>query len=1506
MAKKKDSQIKQEINEALLNDLLLVYSAAEQDMLAKVAKRVAKGITEVGWNELKAEDVSAMRQEISAVLKSPSKKAKTIMGTSILNSYKFGVNSVEQEAGLPITSMKDLNIPVALQNLLLANYDLIDNANSNILRKVDDAYREYMTESAAMLLAGTETRQQASQNMMNKLAAKGITTFTDKAGRTWDLGSYTEMAMRTASAHAALQGRIDTQASLGNDLMQISRIGTTCPICAPWQGVVISISGKTPGYKTVDEARAAGVFHPNCRHTMVMWDVELDGEGQKELNGPQDIAQTTALYDATQQQRANERMIRYWRGRRAAAITPAQRYHAQDKLDSWILKNIIHCETHGLRRLPQREGLRNPKSKDAKFMDWFGKHLMGYTDDDLAKIILDEATLKQMLKDKSETLTTLYKKYLGDNPSQDFKASGEATLTYAQWLKAKVMELTVDAPDPNEVTYITLPPKLTEDELKALKKDKSLTDIYKQFIGATPSQDYKANYTGPLTYAQWLKAQVADLTMEHVVPSNYVPQGQMEIGVVSPVVATTAPAVDYAKLATETIEIMKKLQSGSFIKSESVNAAFLHSIGYADFGTMDELDIQNILDDLVNILYDNKGLHDLYKEFKSDADAILYSGSNSLSGGIFTNADKIFTPAEVEKLHKAYAKIKGQSQPVTPAFEGAIKTMYDEAYAKLKSMDGMFEIPSIENVVKGAEFADPTLQAEMDKKGQAAVVKGGVIYFNPSKQGMITEHDVLHELGHLMTKHGLKATTSNYVTEAAKVAKELGFENFKQMALNVSAYASKSAEEFFAEAFAFYTNKDIFDSLDDGTKVIVTEAVKKMYLKAQPTQAAAPTLTQEQKDNFAEAKKMWDAKIAQSGKMGFSTLKTSLAKVFGLNLQDADDEAKFKPIWDALKVEAEPNGLAGFMDIEKLVKPMFEQDKLENILAFDASTEFGKIKAQQKQAAEAAKKAQEAAAKAKAAAEAQKKAEARAAAAKAMAGKSGYMLGAGRMSQSEADAFVAEVAKGHVSSSSSSGAAQKARLSEKQKAFIKSRFGESGNIRSSAKALESQIKAAIKSGDEATLRKLAPLYALYDYSVASGVYTWQKRGVNRSRSVSTGDHPLGSLPGLDTEYDYGKVMGKYLEQYFEEMPALEEDAYVHRYFGSGDGRDTLVNLFGLESDKSQQAVDVDNLIAYAKKHPGETVIRDRSFMSTSLFTDGTWNGNNELMIKVTKGTKAAYLGDVEAHSGTNEMLLKANQRMRVNAIYERSDYSASEWEKLAREKGFNSSKNRIIYAETIPDDTIEATIDAKVDEIDRQINASGSSSTLSAHVKKEEAENFKLFTSEESSAITTYTGGSYREINKALREDKYSSASSNIKKAIDGAKSALSKARTSEDRVYRRGVGFDAIPGMLGDPNLTKAQLVESLKSDASAYNSGTRVVFDKAFMSATPFTSGGFGGDVDLRIFAPAGTHASYIASHSNYSSEKETLFNAGTKFRLLKITYDDSGWSGKFTLYLEAIVDD
>lgn len=58
---------------------------------------------------------------------------------------------------------------------------------------------------------------------------------------------------------------------LDKDLMLLATHPNSCPVCAEHQGKIYSIHGTTPGYKTIDEAMAEGVGHPNCKCEWVLF-----------------------------------------------------------------------------------------------------------------------------------------------------------------------------------------------------------------------------------------------------------------------------------------------------------------------------------------------------------------------------------------------------------------------------------------------------------------------------------------------------------------------------------------------------------------------------------------------------------------------------------------------------------------------------------------------------------------------------------------------------------------------------------------------------------------------------------------------------------------------------------------------------------------------------------------------------------------------------------------------------------------------------------------------------------------------------------------------------------------------------------------------------------------------------------------------------------------------------------------------------------------------------------
>ena len=542
--------VQKDINEALINDILMIYSSAEDKMLKAVAKRVAKGITEEGWNERKLKDVQLLNKEIQKILGDTKKLSDAKVSQGIIDSYKAGVQEVDGQKGLHETILDDINVPMNLKMQVLATNNLLSNASFQVLRKSDDAYQKVMAHATTGLLAGVDTRRQASQKMLNEFAAKGITSFVDKAGRNWDLSSYAEMCARTVSHNAARQGHFDRQIEVGEDLVKVSKIGTTCPICQRWQGVVLSISGNHPKYHSVEEAKAAGLFHPNCKHTFNLYIPELDEgtkyEGKVEPSPYDPNTQSSQQYYQIQKQRAHERSIRYWKKRRALAITAEEEQKANENIKKYQYKNLIHCEKYGLRRNYAREGVmsgnatgpqgpltggslkeyedafkaiigQNPKPLYKLNLQFFSeKTYEKWLKDEIAS--LDELDVdKAMMKDannKNVTPTSLYKKYIGDNPGQDYaavseyeKGTKEYKSGYAKWLKTQIEEIGVSYKV--KPKYVEVHEDIPDEDLKL-----SATEMFKKYKGDLPTAVYKdlggEAGTG-MKYGKWVETQKKEL-----------------------------------------------------------------------------------------------------------------------------------------------------------------------------------------------------------------------------------------------------------------------------------------------------------------------------------------------------------------------------------------------------------------------------------------------------------------------------------------------------------------------------------------------------------------------------------------------------------------------------------------------------------------------------------------------------------------------------------------------------------------------------------------------------------------------------------------------------------------------------------------------------------------------------------------------------------------------------------------------------------------------------------
>lgn len=108
------------------------------------------------------------------------------------------------------------------------------------------------------------------QAVMESFLKDGMTAFQveDKNGvvRNLPLRFYAMTVVRTKNREATVQGSVNRYTDAGHDLTQITGNGDSCEVCARYNGLVVSMTGKTPGYPAVGEnGIRLGPYHPNCR-----------------------------------------------------------------------------------------------------------------------------------------------------------------------------------------------------------------------------------------------------------------------------------------------------------------------------------------------------------------------------------------------------------------------------------------------------------------------------------------------------------------------------------------------------------------------------------------------------------------------------------------------------------------------------------------------------------------------------------------------------------------------------------------------------------------------------------------------------------------------------------------------------------------------------------------------------------------------------------------------------------------------------------------------------------------------------------------------------------------------------------------------------------------------------------------------------------------------------------------------------------------------------------------
>ena len=301
--------LKRAPNEKELQKLISIFLKAETDIINEIGRLRSEGLIDYG--------VVAALERVQAILRQMESdswewapkaiekmfyvrvpEARRIEGETPEKHRRGYLNAAtltgEQHA------IVDQLVASLMGEITDATITALATVQSALIGRVEpDVYRRIGLEQVALQQATGRGTYKVLPEFVQALRREGITAFVDKAGRNWSLHTYCAMVSRTTSRQAEVLAVLTADPE--QDLYRISSHGTTCAICAPFEGRVYSKSGTNPDYPPLAAAFGkqdpAGPdilantwlnMHPGCLHSILPYTTV--GRSEEEIQKIKDFS----------------------------------------------------------------------------------------------------------------------------------------------------------------------------------------------------------------------------------------------------------------------------------------------------------------------------------------------------------------------------------------------------------------------------------------------------------------------------------------------------------------------------------------------------------------------------------------------------------------------------------------------------------------------------------------------------------------------------------------------------------------------------------------------------------------------------------------------------------------------------------------------------------------------------------------------------------------------------------------------------------------------------------------------------------------------------------------------------------------------------------------------------------------------------------------------------------------------------------------------------------------
>lgn len=158
-----------------------------------------------------------------------------------------------------------------LDALIQATTSDMQKAEAAVLRMANDQYRKIIYNAQVYANTGAGTYEKAVDMATKDFLSAGLNCIQYTNGARHTIADYADMAIRTASKRAYLQGEGEMRQQWGMHLVIMNKRGSPCPKCLPFVGKILiddvwsGGSSKDGTYPLMSSAIAAGLYHPRCK-----------------------------------------------------------------------------------------------------------------------------------------------------------------------------------------------------------------------------------------------------------------------------------------------------------------------------------------------------------------------------------------------------------------------------------------------------------------------------------------------------------------------------------------------------------------------------------------------------------------------------------------------------------------------------------------------------------------------------------------------------------------------------------------------------------------------------------------------------------------------------------------------------------------------------------------------------------------------------------------------------------------------------------------------------------------------------------------------------------------------------------------------------------------------------------------------------------------------------------------------------------------------------------------